>query len=83
MSDSLQPHGLLYPWDFPGKNGELVAISSSRRPSRGVEVPSLEFPALAGEFFTTELEALIFRLEIAKFITAFELKTSFQKVSKI
>ena len=48
VSDSLGPHGLqsarlLCPWDYPGKNGGGVAISSSRDP-----------PALGCGFSTTE-----------------------------
>ena len=30
VSNSLWPHGLFSPWDFPGKNTEWVAISSSK-----------------------------------------------------
>ena len=32
MSDSLRPHGLLHPWDFPGKSTEWGAIAFSNSP---------------------------------------------------
>ena len=59
MSDSLWPHGLyparlLYPWNFPGKKLEWVAISYSRGSSQsGYFTPS---PILAGGFITREVQ---------------------------
>ena len=59
VSSSLQPRGLqparlLCPWDFPGKNTGLGAISCSRGPSRpGDGTASLVPPALAGGLLTT------------------------------
>ena len=45
----------LCPWDFPGKNTEWVAISSSRElPDPRVECVSAASPALAEELFATE-----------------------------
>ena len=48
----LKPVSILCPWDFPGKNTGLVAISSSR----GSSNPRIEpvSPSLAGRFFTSE-----------------------------
>ena len=49
----LQPTRLLCPWDFPGKNTGVVAISSSRAPSwPGTASPS---PALQGDSLPLEL----------------------------
>ena len=41
------------PWDSPGKNTGVVAMTSSRGSSRSRESPSFMSPALAGGFFTT------------------------------
>ena len=56
-SDSLQPHGLLGPWDFPGKNTG-VAVARLPFPFPGdFHHPRIEprSPALTGKFFMDEL----------------------------
>ena len=59
MPDSLRPLELLparlpCPWNFPGKNARVVAISYTREPPYPeTELTSLVSPALAGRFFTT------------------------------
>ena len=57
MSSSLQPYELyparlLCPWDFPGKNTGVAAISYSRGSSRPRDLTGVSC-VLAGEFFTT------------------------------
>ena len=60
VSDSLQPHGLqpamfLCPWDFPGKNSGVAAISSFRGSSQPRDQTHISFiSVLAGRLFTTE-----------------------------
>ena len=61
MSDSFWPHGLeptrlLCPWDFPGKSTGVGCHCLLQRvfPIQGVTLMSLESPALAGGFVTTE-----------------------------
>ena len=44
------PPDVLCPWNFPGKNTGVVAISFSRG---GIEPTSLAFPTLVCRFFTT------------------------------
>ena len=60
LYDSLQPHGLLpgrllCPWDSPGKNTGVVALSSSRGSSQPRDLPATPgYPTLPGRLFTTE-----------------------------
>ena len=55
MPNSLWPHGLqptrlLCPWDFPGKNAGMVAISFSRGSSQPRD--QIQVSCTAGRFFT-------------------------------
>ena len=61
VSDSLWPMAysparLPCPWNFPGKYTGVACLFYTRDlPNPGIEPKSLASPALAGEFFTTEL----------------------------
>ena len=61
MSNSLWPHGLqpprlLCPWNFPGKNSRVGCHFLLQGSSRSRDwTASLEFPTLAGRFFTTRV----------------------------
>ena len=51
-SDSLQPHGLYSPWNFPGQNTGASSFPSPRdRPNPGIEPrsPSLQVDSLSAE----------------------------------
>ena len=55
QSCELQPARLLCPWDSPGKNPGVVAISSSRRSSRPRDQPRVSCVVfVSGRFFTAE-----------------------------
>ena len=55
-SDSLKPHELFYPWNFPDKNTEVGYHFLFQRLILNpvIKPVSLAFPALADGFFTTE-----------------------------
>ena len=51
LSDSLWPHALYSPWNFPGQNGEWVAVPFSRGSSQRRDRSQVSH--ISGTFFTS------------------------------